>query len=332
MAYKTSSETVLDHLRDIHQKLQKKFTASQQEIKLAKRLEKFLNYVIYDKMPEKGSPFDRILTKQIADELKKDSHLRNLFQISTNAEAGQRGEQAFATAITQIVNSLVAPKQKVNVEDAIKEMIIGNQSATIIARNISDDHIVDLKKQLEAGKSIREYSSWNANFGKIDVDTSLLNIEGNLTPLARQLLNMTLSVKNYTDFQIHLEKVNRKKAYLAIISEIYPKASKQQLEKKYEKYQIKKIGTNLEVEEHLQHLINLYALTGYGQVYIDKAHQELIRKYAKFLAINNRETHTIIIRSTAEIAQQEIFADNGKSGFASRLTSKNKYAVSYKYT
>lgn len=316
---------LMSHLMATHAAIESNFAESAEDEALARRLEDFLNFVVYKKMPP-SNEFDTILTQEIAEELRKDTRLLHLFK--SGEGVGVKGENAFAKAIIKTVD-LIQPGllAKSNMTENIKQAIIGNTSATIVAQNLSNEMATGLQKQLEAHKSIRQYSLWNARQGKIDVDTSLVQITGEPTPLAKQLLNITASIKNYSSFKVHLEKVDRHKAYLAIVSEAYPEKDKAGLEDLYQQYQIEHINNNPIVEEHIQHLINLYALTGYGQAYINKAQGIIERKFAKFLMVNNRAEGVIKIRSTKAIVKDSIFGNKG--GFAFRKTSKGKFDIHY---
>ena len=66
----------------------------------------------------------------------------------------------------------------------------------------------------------------------------------------------------------------------------------------------------------MSHLINLYALTGYGQVYIDK---QAISQFANYLFYNNPSKQKIYVFSTKQIVNQ-LFEDN-KSSFSQREKS-----------
>lgn len=311
-------QTAHKHLEDVL------LQSSVEDAALAEKLEKFLNFVVYKKMPPSNT-FDTVLTRAMAEELQKDTRLIHLFTMGGKG-VGKRGEKAFAEIILQIAN-LIDPKAlKYSVSTSIKKAIIGNVSATVAAQEISQKHAQQLSQKLKGKQSIREFTSWNAKQGKIDVDTSQVEIVGAPTGLAKQLLNMTASVKNYTSFRIHLENVDRNKAYLAIMSETYPKLTKESLESL--QFQFKNMENGEIVEEHLTHLIKLYALTGYGQAYINRTKEILERKYARFLMVNNRAAQEIKIRSTLAIARDEIFG-TGASGFITRKTSKGKYETVY---
>lgn len=320
--------SLTQHLSTAHSRLLLEFGDFKDDAALAQQLEDFLNYVIYNKMSS-SNPFDEILTQEIADQLKQNTSLINLFKQGSSKTVGKKGEKAFAQAILEIVNLIQPEILQHTMQTNLKKAIIGQMSATVLAQTITDKEAKELEQQLNSKKSIRKYSSWNARSGKIDVDTSYVEIIGEPSPLAEQLLNITASVKNYSSFKVHLENVDRKKAYLAIVSEAYPDYNKEELEGLWQKYQIDHIGNDAVVEQHLQHLINLYALTGYGQAYINKAKGVIERKYARFLMMNNRSSQEIKIQSTKKIVLDELMG-NGASGFGSRFSqSKQKYDITY---
>jgi hypothetical protein len=74
------------------------------------------------------------------------------------------------------------------------------------------------------------------------------------------LINLTASVKHYKNLAIKLESVNRAKAYSAILSSLKAKTNnvdQEELEFRWE-------SITAENNIHMNHLINTYALTGYG--------------------------------------------------------------------
>lgn len=319
--------SLMANLLAAHAAIESTFSDSSADEALASKLEDFLNFVVYKKMPP-SNEFDSILTKEIAEELRKDTRLLHLFK--SGEGVGVKGENAFAKAILKTVD-LIQPGllAKSNMTENLKQVVMGNVSATVFAQQLSQEEADGLQKQLDAHKSVRKYSLWDARQGKIDVDTSLVEIKGQPTPLAEQLLNITASIKNYSSFRVHLENVDRKKAYLAIMSEAYPEKQGKDLQALYTQYQVRQIGNDPVVESHIQHLINLYALTGYGQTYINKAQGVIERKFARFLMVNNRAEGSIKIRSTKALVKESILA-GGAGGFASRYSqSKQRYDVHF---
>lgn len=323
-----NNNNVLNHLKNIHSRLELAFQDSQEDVELAKQLEDFLNYVVYNKIPPVNT-FDDFLTQEIADQLKENASLMRLFKTKSSKRAGKKGEKAFAQAILEIVN-LMQPNLITNkTETNLKKVIVGEESATVFAQNLSSDMAEELKKLLKSKKSVRKYSSWDARAGKIDVDMSGVTCIGEPNELAKKLIAATASVKNYSSFNIGLEKVDRQKAYMAVISEIYPEMTKETLESSWEYYNFEHLYENPEIENHLQHLINLYALTGYGQAYIDRAKNTIVRKYAKFLMVNNRSKGEIKIQSTKSIIYNELIKNTTNNNFTSHLNKKNKYSTYY---
>lgn len=324
--------TLQQVLQDAHTNLKAQFSKdAQKDEETAKRLEKFLDWVVYGKEDNPPSDIiDKELTEKIARALHEDMSFRRLF--TANTKIGKKGEKAFASAILKILNQM--DLSKVNATASrLKQVIIGEHSATIMAQEMCEEDAKNLEALLNSKKSIRNFSYWDARQGKIDIDMSSVVIQGELTPLAKELLQLTASVKNYKDLNIKLENVDRKKAYLAVMSEIYPhKKDLDELEALWVHYQENHIGNDTEVETHIQHLINLYSLTGYGQTYIKKLKNKnvLERKYAKFLMVNDRGQGKIYIRSTDAIIKNEIFGE-GTSHFSGHVSNKdnNKYKAYY---
>lgn len=337
------SEDLVKNLLAIHNKLKNEFlNQASQDVGLARKLEDFLNYAIYNNhdAQQRLLGVSGALSLAHADELKKDTRLKGLFMgEGTSQELGNRGEKAFAAAIVKIVNTELK-EHKLHIGDTIEKMNIGSVSATIIADEIAQKHSQAILSALQSEKksNIRhQYSSWNARQGKIDIDTSQaagVEIISKLSPEAQSLLNMTLSVKNYRDWQIKLERVNKDKAYRAILSTL-PGSTRESLENAYkDTYEILKNRSRYgaDIEAHLTHIAQLYALTGYGQTYLktDNLTGDLIKKYARFLAINNRKERKIIIRSTAEIVANEILNSSGANQIIGWTSSRNdKYYKAY---
>lgn len=313
--------SLISNLNRAHKSLNDAFKTSAQDAKLAQRLEKFLNYVVYNKgIIDNGSP-DSFFTKELADKIRNQPEIVQLF----GKAGGLEGEQAFATMMLAIIQQSVP---SVDIKNMVDKVIIGDQMATVASQAMLQNASNEIQANLAKGKSIREYTAWNARQGKIDVDMSEIHIEGDFKPEVYELLKITASVKNYTDFNIHLERVNVEKAYMAIMSEAYPKKkSAKELQQMYQDYyEAKTKAADAEVSTHISHLVNAYALTGYGQAYYSKGDAAAIeKKYAKFLMVNNRAAQQIAIRSTGDIIKNEIFTAQNTigAGFGQRITSSS---------
>lgn len=313
---------LLKKLNAIHNRLSNDFKINKDEEEVARQLELFLNYVVYGQNQSFPSDLNELLNKEVAEEIRKDPLIMILFnkgQTNSN-QKGKIGEEAFSRMILKILQPQIQQlSSDKNFQDAIQQVIIGNMPATIINKKIANKFSQEIQQSLEKGKSIRRYTEYAARAGKIDIDFSRLDVSAKLTPFAQQLLKITATVKNYSDFSIHLENVNTRKAYLAIMTELYPNM-KQKTINNFFKY-----NHGEQEEQHLSHLMNLYALTGYGQVYIDKMRHTLERKYAKYLMYNNSAAQKIIIRTTNSIIQNSIFNKKTNSNaFSSRLKSNKK--------
>ena len=313
--------SLASNLNKAHASLISAFKTANKDKDFAERLEKFLNYVVYQKELEDTSKPDGFFTKALADYIRQRPEIIALFGRS----GGYEGEHAFATMMLTILQYSISD---IDVKEMVDQVIIGDQMATIATQGMLKKSSDKIKQNLQNSKSIREYTAWDARQGKIDIDMSEIQIIGKIKPEAQQLLQMTASVKNYSDFKIHLERVNVEKAYIAIMSEAYPrKTDVNSLKKLYnDYYQERSKQADAEITNHINHLINAYALTGYGQAYYTRGDAAAIeKKYAKFLMINNRAAQQIIIRSTGDIVLNEILKGSGSlnAGFAHRKTSSS---------
>ena len=312
---------LLKKLNAIHNRLSNDFKINKDEEEVARQLELFLNYVVYGQNQSFPSNLNELLSKEVAEEIRKDPLIMNLFKgkIINSNQKGKIGEEAFSRMILKILQPKIQQlSSDKDFQDAIQQVMIGNMSTTIINKKIANKFSQEIQQSLEKGKTIRRYTEYGARAGKIDIDFSRLDISAQLTPFAQQLLKITATVKNYSDFSIHLENVNIRKAYLAIMTELYPNM-KQETINNFFKY-----NHGEQEEQHLSHLMNLYALTGYGQVYIDKMRHTLERKYAKYLMYNNNAAQKIIVRTTNSIIQNSIFKKTDSNAFSSRLKSNKK--------
>ena len=157
-----------------------------------------------------------------------------------------------------------------------------------------------------------------------------IELTESLNSYAKKLMEITATVKNYTDVTIDLEDLNREKALQAILSETYPRMSKESLDSYTN---VLSMTLNNDLEQHILHLSYIYALTGYGQVYIDHINMEVERKYAKYLMYNNRAERKIVIKSTKDILNQLVFSQSSilENAFKSRYSkSKDRFEISLK--
>lgn len=323
-------------LIEIHNKLITQFQDNKQDVKTAEALEKFLNYVVY---PEKNSIFPQneqdsdiaaVLTKELAIKLRKDNKLKKLFTGEdtndniSNLSKGDMGEEAFARALYKIIKN-TSQKRMPTMKKSLENVIIGNAQATVLVDGLIEETEKEINKQLQAGKkvSLSNYTQFGLRKGKIDIDMQELKITANLNDFAKELLNITASVKNYSNFSIHLEDLNRKKAMQAIMSENGEFFNNEDVDKL-----LIALSEDAEMQKHIDHISYLYALTGYGQTYIFKniknTKARLEKQYAKFLMYNNAKAKIIKIKSTNEIIKNMLEGSSAYgTAFSSRLKSDN---------
>ena len=322
------AEDYAKKLNILHNKLVKQFTSNKKDIETAKALEGFLNYVVYDKddaykFQHKNQDIATVLTRELANQLRQDPIIKNKFLATVNK--GQSGEEAFAYALSKIIENSAKEGKIQNMEENLKNVIIGNAQASIISSSVAKVAENQIKQELaKKTGNIRQYTQYALRSGKIDIDMHGINIGVELTGFGKTLSNITASVKNYTDFSIHLENLNRFKAVQATLAELYPKLDQEGLFN-YAKYLINQSSSNNQLAEHILHISYIYALTGYGQTYFFKAAEafdtKIEKKYAKFLMYNNNEDRIIKIQSTREIVRQLL---NQKSAYGRTFSSRQK--------
>lgn len=321
MADKYTSSALSRKLNGLHKRLASKFKVDGEEVAIAQSLEDFLNFVVYGKgLPKNFNSLEGLLTMELAEQLKTDPRLTALFK--TTYKKGLSGEQAFAYAIKRIVESK-APSILEKISDDLHEVVIGGKTATIVSQKVQNELERELITKGEKANT-RLYTQFDARAGKIDVDMTQVNFSAELTGYAQRLMQITASVKNYSDIVVHLENLNREKALQSIMSETYPSMSPASLEG-----YAQALSNNINFEEHILHLSYVYSLTGYGQVYIDKVEESIERKFAKYLMYNNNKEQFISIKSTKEILSKLIFRSSAVQGFAARKrTSHEGYEIS----
>jgi hypothetical protein len=326
------------YVENLHNKMQRQFKIKPADVKLAQDLEKFLNFIVYNKkinINNMSNDLEILMDAKLIDSLREDPYILKLFNGQVpGVSKGDAGERAFALSILKILQHTTSNAVQNTEEEVLKILqgegvIIGKQSATIINKKILEENEKAIKEKIGKQQSIREYTEFDARAGKIDINMGKLEfvIKSDLTPLAKKLKGITASVKNYSDFAIHLEYVDTRKAYEAIMTELYKKYTPTAINTMYNEYYAHKILDSHEiVDAHLNHIMNIYALTGYGQIYITQ--EELERKYAKFLMYNNTEKKIIKVISTHQIIADNVFKDNG--AFSARYSaSKKRYETSF---
>lgn len=326
-----SNKSLDTKLDDFHKKMQRQFKAKAEDSQLAKDLEDFLNYVVYNReiVGEKSNDLQALMNNELIESFRNDPIIIKLFQGKVRGvRKGEAGERAFALSLLKIIQHNISSEKTKEVialemEKAIKDegVIIGKQLATVISERNSKAVL----KEIQSKKSISKYTDFKPRQGKVDIDMGQANIDIDISPtsLAAKLLNITATVKNYSSFSIHLEYVNSRKAYMAIVSELDKKYSSKAIDRMYKQYyETQELVSDHIVGTHLNHFMNIYALSGYGQVYITET--DLERKYAKFLMYNNTKEQVIKILSTNQIIRESIFDNEGDLGAFSTRWSKSK--------
>ena len=197
-------------LKTTHGKIKQSLKPNKEEILIARSLQDFLNWVVYRKgLPKDFNSLEGLLTESLAEELRKDFRIMNLAKETFNSnQAGEVGEQGFAQAIVKIVNS-VSNQLPSKISEDLREVIIGNRSATILSQKIQNEYAQQIgDKKTSANK----YTQFSARQGKIDIDMTQIELTESLNSYAKKLMEITATVKNYTDVTIDLEDLNREKA------------------------------------------------------------------------------------------------------------------------
>lgn len=309
-------------MQESHRALQDKFKDNIEDIKLAQDLEEFFNYIVYDTENttlSKSNMFSKNINNELRNQLRNSTYIKKL-NILHNVGgqqqlSGQAGEEAISFLLLQAIqnieqNNKVKTLLSENIDKLVKQMVIGDWRATTVtegmAKEIVDNAVTQGKKQLTGLK--KEYGVYALRQGKVDIDTSQIILEYDFSDEARKLLNLTASVKNYQRATVHLETVNRQKAYQGIMATLYPDLSNFETEKIYSYYYEKQKNKNSDyLSEHFLHIVNLYALAGLGQTYFKKFNEIDYQTInfalgARFLIANISSLKKIIVVPVAEIA------------------------------
>ena len=82
----------------------KDFKVNKDEEEVARQLELFLNYVVYGQNQSFPSNLNELLSKEVAEEIRKDPFIMNLFKGKINSnQKGKIGEEAFSRMILKIL-------------------------------------------------------------------------------------------------------------------------------------------------------------------------------------------------------------------------------------
>ena len=298
------AENLLVKLGQIHRRLQKEFANDAATNRAtAIELEKFLNYVIYGQSYTISSGKQTPLQEQInnlvgnrgIELLRHHPEIQKLRAAGQAQSANQKGiiaENAVGRIMLQMLKETISSKDNQRKIDAKIEalnsgstdsVVVGHQMATIINNEVLTNYYNELQQNLGSTINIEEYFQWQRKQGKIDVNMGIIDIDiqAEESILVRELLNVTASVKNYAELTVKLENVNKEKAYTAIIAKLYPEGEAEANKAIYKSYRAKdKNSKNAQsIDLHMEHLANLYALTGFGQTYVTD--NGLISDYAR---------------------------------------------------
>ena len=338
----------------LHKRMESKFKTGQTATeKQARELEEFFNYIIYDKNPvNKTNSFIKGIdseTRKLLAQSPYVSRLRLGTEAKSSSELGVEGEQGFAYLLLQAMGAVdkqVKERLDQNLELYMNQIIMGNVQAATLAKGVGEE--VAQKAEAEGRKALHgmrdKYGVYAFRQGKIDINTSLLELNIELSPKAKQLLNLSASVKNYYSAYVHLETVNRKKAFQGIMATIDPNKTGHQTEKLFQYYYESGSGESADkVNQHLMHMVNLYALSGTGQTYLQKVsdmnYKVIEAKLgAKFLIANIRTNREVVVVPVSFIASnihkdgyQSLFSHSGVTWRDQRnipvILNLNKYKV-----
>lgn len=290
-------------LDDIHQALQNQFIVNEDK-ENAKKLEDFFNYIVYGKST---NIFDKILSKQLADTIKRNNpELIKAFTASgANAyETGVIGEQAFANLIKRTVEEVAGLKQG----SISQNLVSGNELSTVV-EGYSEEIMQKLGSRLSSEANSINYRYYAPKQQKTDIKA--ISMKVGLQPEAQWLLDLSATVKNYHGRAVSLGSASNKKI---LQSTLY--ASNINTDKKmaYQKILFSKSKVPVrgaEDKSHLIHIRQIYELTGFGQIGVSQDGNLLgLAQKPNYLMIN-QIGQRIVIRSTNQLVQEVL--NDGKS-------------------
>lgn len=311
-------------LNEIHNQLKNKFKDSAKDIKDAQQLEDFFNYLVYDKNVNiDNNPFLKNMSNETKKLIQNSSYIKELNILRTvggqQQLSGQAGEEALSYLILQAIAQLdktIKEQLEANAEELVEKIIMGNVQATTLSKEVAEQIVSRAAKNGEKAmkNTKQQYGVYAFRQGKIDINTNLLGITITTSPEVERLLHLSASVKNYQRYVIHLETVNRKKAYQGIMANLYPSMSGHQTSAIFDYYYSRKAVRTSEVAaKHFLHITNLYALSGLGQIYIDRTNNTVIEENlgARFLIANiaNKEIIVIPVSQIASSLHDKKYGD-----------------------
>lgn len=319
---RTKSEFT-DTLDQIHEHIRTSMQAKEDE-EIANDLTQFFNAIAYQQPLQSDalqSGLKELFNQNLVDEIvAANPSLKNVFL--RDGDGWRQVEQAVGLISYQALQKalskpIVSRKYQAG---PVKKIVAGAKTASTFSfmalpKEIFQSYTTEVQQEIQKSstnlRGKEKYWRYKYRMGKTDVDMTVIDIEGQLSSQAEILRNLTFSVKHYADFTVHLESVNKIKAYSAIISKIHPNLNTdQEAQQAYLDYYVNKIRpANEAVSWHLTHLLGLYALTGYGtfsKAQSNKMTQKIVDNFSRFLLVNNYRKREIKVVSTKSIIQEAL--------------------------
>lgn len=311
-------------LGQMHSKLDANFIRAVQDEKDAKDLQEFFNYIVYDEaFEEKGkNPFQKLVTSTLKEELQNSQYVKNLHinykegvRGHSINDLGRYGEEGFSFLITSAISILENNgKLEKDLNDSLSNMlkgkkiedsIIGDMQATMLSKTVLKSISNEAVKQgnKKAFQSLfKKYGVFALRQGKIDINMSQLDLTVNSNSYAKRLAKLTSSVKNYNKNLVSLENVSVLKAMQGFFYAMTRQRDVKKINDSYTNILKPKLSDE-NILPHIEHIVNLYALTGMGQVYINKVTKQMIESKlgAKFFMVNQRASKKIYVIPTSSL-------------------------------
>ena len=298
-----------------------------QDVKLAERMENFYNRIIYNKAlipaaddDNLGRILDSIMTEELAQEIQRTINTQTWgkgLNTSESLPKWQILEKKVGIIAQKVVNKAFGTKAQ------LKTITTGTNMSYVDLSKIPEEFKEDFFNhisQVQDGNITRT----QARQGKNDVYV-YANLKDNVSQELQLLQSLSFSVKNYSG-TIKLEAVNPLKGYLAIMQHYktyLPKGF--DLYNAYRKYYITNESEADEtVTAHLNHILNIYALTGLGNFNLNTGEPD---KAVRFLLVNTGSN--IRIYSTAAIIK-DLLNEKGPSSFVFGKKKLNSKRSKYK--
>lgn len=284
-----------------------------QDKSVADRLENFYNRIIYNRTmtaatDKIGLLLDQYLTDKLATRIQISMGLHGIAQPKFT---WQSFETTIGTISQKMINNIFQTRSQLQSAQAGT-----GQTYVPILTNIPEELKEEFLRQLsivEDGPNTRTH----ARMGKNDVLITA-TLKPDMEEGLRVLETLSLSIKNYSG-TIKLEAVNPLKGYLAIMQHFQQYVKDIDLVSAYMKYYgAKTVPADDEVTLHLNHLLNVYALTGLGT--FDLMTGKSVAA-TRFLVVNTGRN--VRVYSTAEMIQ-DMFEGQGQTFlFGSKKTRRS---------